>query len=340
MSTNGQTPFAAPVVDHLAVRVVVDSRYENLLPKETHPFLTIEHVGDIPGKLMSTLAAEWGLSLHLESVAAGARAQYLLDFGYTPEIINRNIGLLDIEPAKLNGLVLSHGHLDHFGGLDGFLLRHRPAMRDDVSLFIGAENVFDVRWVKDERVENTGGEPAMVCWGALNRVSLLAHEVGAVCCETPHVLDGAFTSGYIERDSFENTTSHTMVESADHFSQAERQGKLVTDTHPEEHAVSYIVRGCGLVVISSCGHIGIVNTVKTAMAVSGVDKLHAVIGGFHLAASKQDYIDHTIDELAALDPDVVLPMHCSGRDFIETMRRRMPEKLVTSNLGSRFTFGV
>ena len=340
MNTNIQAPFSAPVVDHLAVRVVVDSRYENLLPKETHPHLTIEHVGDIPGKLMSTLAAEWGLSLHLESMAGGARAQYLLDFGYTPEIINRNIGLLDIDPGKLTGLVLSHGHLDHYGGLEGFLLRHRPYMSNDVSLFIGAENAFDVRWVEDERVENRGGESAMVCWGALTRVALMAHEVSAVCCETPHILDGAFTSGYIERNSFENTTSHTLVSSPDHFTEAERRGKLMTDTHPEEHAVCYIVKGRGLVVISSCGHIGIVNTVKTAMAVAGVDKLHAVIGGFHLAASKQDYIDHTVDELEALNPDVVLPMHCTGRDFIETMRRRMPEKLIQSNLGSRFTFGV
>ena len=340
MGTNRQVPFTAPVVDHLSVRVVVDSRYENLLPKETHPFVSIEHVGDIPGKLLSTLAAEWGLSLHLETSAGGVRAEYLLDFGYTPEIINRNVDLLDINPSRLNGLILSHGHLDHYGGLDGFLLRHRPAMRNDLSLYIGGEDAFAVRWVEDERVEKPDGEPAMVCWGALTRVSLLAHQVNPVCCATPHALNGTFTSGYIERNSFESTTSHTLIESPDHFSEAERRGKLVTDTHPEEHALGYVVQGRGLVVISSCGHIGIVNSVKSVMAVSGVDKLHAVIGGFHLAASKQDYIDHTVDALAELDPDVVLPMHCTGRDFIETMRRRMPEKLIFSNLGSRYTFGV
>ena len=91
------------------------------MPKEAHPFVSIEHVGDISGKLMSTLAAEWGLSLHLQTMAGGVRSQHLLDFGYTPEIINRNI-----DPTRLNGLILSHGHLDHYGGLDGFLLRHRP----------------------------------------------------------------------------------------------------------------------------------------------------------------------------------------------------------------------
>ncbi len=85
------TPFAAPVVDSLSIRVVVDSHYERFLPKATHPSVAIEHTGEIPGRQMSALAGEWGLSLHLESVRAGARAQYLLDFGYTPEAMRRRM---------------------------------------------------------------------------------------------------------------------------------------------------------------------------------------------------------------------------------------------------------
>ncbi len=339
MSASEQLPFSAPVVDTLSIRVVVDSRYENILPKETHAFVTIEHVGGIPGKLTSTLAAEWGLSLHLVSTVKGVRAEYLLDFGWTPEIINRNVDLLDIDPAKLDGLVLSHGHLDHFGGLDGFLQRHRTGMRDDLALYIGGEDAFAPRWVKDP-VGPNDTDPKIASWGKLDREQMLVHKVMPVCCEKPHVLESTFTSGYIERNSFEATTSPTLIQSADHFTEEERQGKLVTDHHPEEHALCYLVRDRGLVVVSSCGHIGIVNTVKTAMTVAGTDKLHAVVGGFHLAASKQDYIDYTVDALTELDPDVVLPMHCSGRDFIETMRQRMPDKLVGANLGSRYTFGA
>ena len=271
MSSNNQTPFSAPIVDHLSVRVVVDSRHEYILPKETHPFATIEHVRDIRGRHMTTLAAEWGLSLHLDSVSAGARAQYLMDFGYTPEIINRNLDLLDIDPALLNGLVLSHGHRDHYGGLDGFVRQHRNNMRDDVSLYVGAEDAFRVRWVQDEMAEDTGGEPEMFCWGAPDRISLVTQAVVPHCCETPHALDGAFTSGFIKRDSFEVVTGGSKVESPDHFSEAERRGVLVEDSHPEEHAMCYVVKGRGLVVISACGHAGIVNSVKTAMAVSGID---------------------------------------------------------------------
>ena len=115
---------------------------------------------------------------------------------------------------------------------------------------------------------------------------------------------------------------------------------MVKDDHPEEHATCYIVKGRGLVVISSCGHTGIINTIQTAMAVTNVDKLHAVVGGFHLGAAKQEYIQHTVDGFEKLKPDIVIPMHCSGARFIEEMRRRMPNTLVTTNVGSRFTLGV
>jgi hypothetical protein len=77
-------PFKAPVVSSLSVRVVVDSVFDQFMPKATHPMCTIEHVGRIHSNLNSTLAGEWGLSLHLESRAGGATGQYLLDFGYTP----------------------------------------------------------------------------------------------------------------------------------------------------------------------------------------------------------------------------------------------------------------
>jgi 7,8-dihydropterin-6-yl-methyl-4-(beta-D-ribofuranosyl)aminobenzene 5'-phosphate synthase len=154
------------------------------------------------------------------------------------------------------------------------------------------------------------------------------------------VLEGAFTSGYIERNSFEKVSGGSMVEPDDHFTEAERRGKLMQDQHPEEHATCYVVKGRGLVVISSCGHAGIINSVRTAMAVANVDKLHAVIGGFHLSPAPPDYVNHTIDELERLNPDVVVPMHCTGAAFIAAMRQRMPQRLVTSNIGTRFTFGV
>src|SRR3954471_18709153 len=103
-------PFNAPVVSSLSVRVLVDSVFDQFMPKAPHPMVKIEHVGRIRNNLNSTLAGEWGLSLHLEARQAGAAGQYLLDFGYTPEILVRNFTLLGIEPEQLSGLILSHGH--------------------------------------------------------------------------------------------------------------------------------------------------------------------------------------------------------------------------------------
>jgi len=328
---NVANPFTAPVVDELSVRVVVDSSYERFLPKAMHPAVRIEHVGRIPGREMTTLACEWGLSLHLSSVGAGARAQYLLDFGYTPEILNRNFDLLDIDPASINGLILSHSHRDHYGGLDGFVTHHRKRMRGDLALYVGGETVFREKWIKDK-------DSGVQSVGAPNGMSLRAQNVATVCCEAPRALEGPFTSGHIARESFEEVTGGSLVED-DHYSEAERKGKLVLDTHPDEHATCYIVRGRGLVVISSCGHTGIINTVRSAMAAANVDKVHAVIGGFHLGLAPVEYLQHTLRELETINPDVVLPMHCTGAAFIEMLRSRMPGKVVYSNVGSKFTFG-
>jgi 7,8-dihydropterin-6-yl-methyl-4-(beta-D-ribofuranosyl)aminobenzene 5'-phosphate synthase len=333
LATNA--PFSAPVVDSLSVRVVVDSVYDQFMAKATHPLVQIEHVGRIRGRENSCLAGEWGLSLHLESELMGNKRRHLLDFGYTPEILIRNFDLLGIAPEQLDGLILSHGHRDHFGGLVGFVEHYREQLRGDVRLFAGGAENFREKWLARPDEEPTS-------WGALDRASLAAAGVEAVCCEDAHALDGPFTTGRIARQSFERVLPNTLVEPtpADHFTEAERRGRLVPDRHPDEHATCYIVKGRGLVVVSSCSHCGVVNAVKTAMAVSGVDRLHAVLGGFHLGTAPPDYIEHTLAELRGLAPDIVIPMHCTGRNFIAALRDSMPDRLIDWNTGSRFTFGV
>ena len=139
MALTAAAPFQAPLVDRLSVRLVVDSYFDLFMPKATHPHVMIEHVSRIPGRETTTLAAEWGLSLHLESETAGGRHQYLLDFGFTPEIINRNFDLLGIAPEKLDGLILSHSHRDHYGGMVGFVEHWRSRLRPDLKLFTGGD---------------------------------------------------------------------------------------------------------------------------------------------------------------------------------------------------------
>lgn len=326
-------PIDAPIVDSLTVRVVIDSRYERFLPKAEHTHVKIDHIGSIPGHHRSTFACEWGLSLHLSTATRERRCQYLLDFGYTPEVLLRNINLLGLEPEKFDALILSHGHRDHFGGLGNFVEEFQDSFQQGLSLVVGGETVFREKWIK-------GPDGEILSWGAVDRAVLEACNVPALCCHTPRILNGGFTTGFIERNSFETVSGGSFVEDYDHFSEQERSGKLVRDEHPDEHAACFVVKGRGLVVISACGHVGLINTIERAMAVSNVQRLHAVIGGFHLVTAPDDYIEHTVEALRGLDPDVVIPMHCSGERFINAMRRKMPDSLVTSNVGTLFSFGA
>ncbi len=79
--------------------------------------------------------------------------------------------------------------------------------------------------------------------------------------------------------------------------------------------------------MTSCGHRGIVNSARTAMKVTGIDKVHAVLGGFHLAPHAPEYQRQTLAELKTLNPDYLIPMHCSGETFISMVQQEMPERL-------------
>jgi 7,8-dihydropterin-6-yl-methyl-4-(beta-D-ribofuranosyl)aminobenzene 5'-phosphate synthase len=92
------------------------------------------------------------------------------------------------------------------------------------------------------------------------------------------------------------------------------------------------------VVTTSCGHRGVVNSVKRAMDVSGVRKVHAVLGGFHLAPHKEDYLRQTLKEL--LDVDYIIPMHCTGEPFYEMLKAEMPKKVIRSYTGTKLAFGA
>ena len=332
-----------PVVDQLKVRVLLDTTHDIFISGEPHPMVGIERTRVIVNPRHTTLVGEWGLSLHLESLKGAETHRYVLDFGYTPEALTGNVELLKVDPAQLDGLILSHGHLDHYGGLVGFLAKYRKRMRPDLRLFAGGETNFCYSYVKGPQDD----KPQL--FAVLDRRNLTKAKVETVLCEEPHILADAFTSGHIERSSFERVLPNTLVEAgahdgagcrADHFTAAERAGHIVPDQHWDEHATCYVVKNRGLVVITSCGHAGFVNTVRTAMRVSGVDKLHALLGGVHLAPAPKDYVAQAVAELKQLNPDVVIPMHCSGANFIEAMRQQMPEKLVLSSVGSRFTFGA
>jgi 7,8-dihydropterin-6-yl-methyl-4-(beta-D-ribofuranosyl)aminobenzene 5'-phosphate synthase len=187
-------------------------------------------------------------------------------------------------------------------------------------------------------------------FGYLDRNALAARKVAVVLCETPTVIGGhAFTTGQVKRVTDEKILPQTFEQfgikdglgcDASHYTSAELLGKIVPDEHYHEHATVFNVKDRGLVVISSCSHRGIVNVVKQAQEISGVDKVHAVLGGFHLGPAAPDYTRHIVEELVALNPDVLVPMHCSGQNFVEAVEQVAPNKLLLASAGAKLTFGA
>ena len=336
-------PITVPVIDKLTVKVLTDSSYDT--PRASpSKWVKVKRTGiTAPGDYRKTLHNEWGLALALESQRGSETRQILLDFGYTVEALMNNMEIMGVDPAKAQALIVSHGHFDHYGGLIGLLERQRGRMADDLTLYAGGEDNFCRRVVG-------GGAPGQYAEsGVLDRRELAAKRVRVVLCPEPTVIAGhAFTTGVIERRSFERVLPNTLVEYAmkDGLgcqipAAAEKaQGKPVPDEHLNEHATCFNLRDRGLVVISSCGHTGIVNSTRQAMKVSGINKVHAILGGFHLFPADDAYLKQTVAELEALNPDVLIPMHCSGPGLATALRAAMPDRFVPSTNGTEYIFGA
>jgi 7,8-dihydropterin-6-yl-methyl-4-(beta-D-ribofuranosyl)aminobenzene 5'-phosphate synthase len=333
--------LAVPVIDRLTIKVLTDSSYDT--PRTTpSQWVKVKRAGlAAPGDYRKTLHNEWGLALALESQAGDQARNYMLDFGYTIQALDNNMAIMGVDASKVQTLILSHGHFDHFGGLIPFLQQNRGKLPSDLTLYAGGEDNFCRRF-------NSGAPGQFAEFGVLDRRELAALKVRVVLCPTPTVIaDQAFTTGVIERTSFERVLPNTMVEygmkdglGSIPAAEAKAQGKPIPDEHLNEHATCFHLKDRGLIVISSCGHAGIVNSTRQAMKVSGIDKVHAIVGGFHLFPADDAYVKQTVAELGKINPDVLIPMHCSGPGLLASLRAAMPDRLVPSTTGTEFTFGA
>jgi 7,8-dihydropterin-6-yl-methyl-4-(beta-D-ribofuranosyl)aminobenzene 5'-phosphate synthase len=333
-----------PIVDSLTVKVLIDSSYDTprvgtskwLKVKRTSPYTPA-------GNVRRVLHNQWGLSLALQSRIGRDTRDLMLDYGYTPEALLNNMELIGVDGGKTQAMILSHGHFDHFGGMLGYLQKYRDKLPADLTLYVGGEDNFCIR-------KAPSGAPGNYAdYGVLDRKELEALKVKIVYCEEPTVIMGhAFTTGTIARRTFEKVLPNTIVEYGKTnglgceipAASAKAAGKAVPDEHLHEHGTCFNVKDRGLVVMSSCGHSGLLNTVLQAREVSGINKVHAVLGGFHLFSAPDDYLRRTVAELKALDPDVVIPFHCSGPGFINAMRELLGDRLFVSTTGTEFTFGA
>jgi 7,8-dihydropterin-6-yl-methyl-4-(beta-D-ribofuranosyl)aminobenzene 5'-phosphate synthase len=308
-----------PAVDRLSVTTVVDNSVDILRPDEK-----VARRWSVPrARKMPDLRAEHGLAHHVEVARGRETARIAFDFGLTADSMTHNFRELGLDAGAIDALALSHGHADHFGGLLGFLSVHRRRMRPDLP-FYGHPNHYVARFM-----ERDGDRVSL---GRLDRDEVARWDVDVVDVPAPVVLgEGVLLSGEMRA-----TEPYEVIPPA---MRMEEDGALVQDTFIGEQTLVAHVRDRGLVVVTSCSHRGIVGICRHATRISGVGKIHAVIGGFHLSGLDAERIERVVEALRGFEVDYLVPQHCTGAEAFVRLAQAMGRELVVSSTGSTFTFG-
>jgi 7,8-dihydropterin-6-yl-methyl-4-(beta-D-ribofuranosyl)aminobenzene 5'-phosphate synthase len=107
----------------------------------------------------------------------------------------------------------------------------------------------------------------------------------------------------------------------------------------DDRALVIKVREKGLVLVSGCAHAGIINTALYSQKTAGLNKMYAIIGGFHLAGKEFECrIDQTVRELKLINPSILAPSHCTGWKAICKFAHAMPEAVVWNSVGNLYRF--
>ena len=123
------------------------------------------------------------------------------------------------------------------------------------------------------------------------------------------------------------------------WAEARINSEWTIDPFHDDQGVVVDVKDKGLVIIGGCSHAGIINTVEHAQKATGTEKIHAVLGGFHLTGSASEkIIAPTIEEMKRIGPDFVVPMHCTGWKAINQFAEEMPEQFLLNSVGTTYLF--
>jgi len=306
-------------VDALEVLVLVDNVSDALLANgdvARRPPFSLNPESD-------QLLAEHGYSLLLTIERGGSRHSMLYDAGFTRRTAMHNLDVLGVRVNELRAIALSHGHADHHGGLAGLVNR---VGRRGLPLVLHPDAWLDRKLVFPDGHEIPAPPPS--------HTDLAREGVEVIEERGPSLLvDGCvLVTGQVERTTdFERGFPI----------QYRRRGH---DWEPDymvwdDQGVIVQVAGKGLVVMSSCSHSGVINVLRNARRLTGVDKLHAFIGGCHLSgAIMEPVIPRTMEEMSALSFDYIAPGHCTGWKATHELARRFPSAFIQSSVGTTLRF--
>jgi 7,8-dihydropterin-6-yl-methyl-4-(beta-D-ribofuranosyl)aminobenzene 5'-phosphate synthase len=293
----------------VTVTLAVDNYSDVLL--ESVP--TIDRYGNTDEPLL----AEHGFSAHIQLGKAGE--EILLDAGVSAVSLPHNFSRLGLDPLAVSQVVISHGHPDHTGALEGLL-----ALKGERTPVVVHPDAFFERWRRLS--DGTFDGPRQQDRRAWEDAGALIVSIG----EPYELAPGCLATGPVpRRTDFEKVTSAAFRTEG---------SERVSDQILDDQSIVINVKGKGLVVISGCAHAGIVNTVLYAREISAVDRVWAVLGGFHLGSAGEEQVGRTIAELKALDPKLVMPCHCTGFEATRRFAEEMPGQFVVGAVGTTLKF--
>ncbi len=272
------------------------------------------------------LLGEHGFSALVTMEVSGRRDAVLYDAGLSPTAVRHNLDVLQIDAKNLRAIVLSHGHADHHGGLEGLFQRFGP-MRMPLTVHPDA-------WKERRIVLPSGTELHMP---PPRRADLEQEGVEVIEERGPSLLvDGALlVSGQVDRTTeFEKGFPWQLARTAD--------GGWEPDPWIwDDQNVIVNVRGKGLVVVEGCSHSGVVNVLRNAQRLTGEQRIAAFIGGMHLTGGLfEPIIPATVAEVAKFDIQRLVPAHCTGWRATHELARSMPDAFVQASVGTVFRFAA
>ncbi|MEM3051656.1 MAG: MBL fold metallo-hydrolase [Candidatus Bathyarchaeia archaeon] len=258
-------------------------------------------------------------------VFSGQKTSYILfDAGVSADGVVENAKRMGLNLSAVECIVLSHGHYDHFGGLPAAV----KAIGKAALPIIVHEGMFAVRGAADANGKvrrypmfPTASELSPARLVSTKTPSLTAEGMVCVTGEIPR--QTSFEAGYAQHRVLVNGVWHP--------------DPWIMD----ERAVVINLKGKGLVVLSGCAHAGIINTVAYAQQITGVKRVYAVMGGFHLAGKEfEDRIQPTIEALRQINPELIVPSHCTGWKAMCAIAEALAEAFVWNSVGNLYMLGA